>query len=41
MNRGDCFFCKTPIQQVFLKDGTKIHDIALSQEQNDQVHRRS
>ncbi|CAG7734881.1 unnamed protein product [Allacma fusca] len=27
MNRGECFFCKAVIQQVFTDDGEKIHDI--------------
>ncbi|XP_021964522.1 E3 ubiquitin-protein ligase RNF123 isoform X2 [Folsomia candida] len=43
MNRGDCFFCKAPILQVFLDDGTKIHDTTLSStEPNERSnHRRS
>jgi len=27
MNRGECFFCKSIIQQVYHDDGTKIHDV--------------
>lgn len=40
MNRGECFFCKATIQQVFTDDGSKIHDIVSSKKADESSTRR-